>query len=255
MARYIEQFHKLKIFRKKDIVSMLSDENAAKELLRRYNQNGLIMRVRRDLYVATDLVTKTSIASKFEIGSQITPSSYLSHHSALEYHGLGHQLFYEIQVSSKERFNNFEFNGIKYMFSESKFEFGIFTPYADSFIRVTDLERTVLDCINQIDRSGGLEEMLECFTLIAYLDENKLVEYMKLFNKQIIYQKTGFILSYFQNEMKLSNSFLDLCKLKSGKNISYLTDQNQSDTYFSEWKLYAPKNILSFLEQGGNINV
>jgi hypothetical protein len=26
----------------------------------------------------------------------------------------------------------------------------------------------------------------------------------------------------------------------------------ESDTYFKEWKLCAPQNILSFLEQGGN---
>jgi predicted transcriptional regulator of viral defense system len=120
---------------------------------------------------------------------------------------------------------------------------------------VTDLERTVLDCINQIDRSGGLEEMIECFALITYLNENKLQDYLKQFNKQVLYQKTGLVLSYFQKEMKLSDAFFELCKSKIGKSIRYLIDKQESNAYFSEWKLYAPKNILSFLEQGGNVNV
>ncbi|MDH6356105.1 putative transcriptional regulator of viral defense system [Dysgonomonas sp. PH5-45] len=255
MNKYIEEFHKLKIFHKKDIVSLTDNENAAKGLLRRYKQQGLISQVRRDLYVATDLATKTSSASKYEIASQINSSSYLSYHAALEYHGLAHQVFYEMQVSSKERFNNFEYDGISYIYSESKSDAGVIIPPADTLIRVTDLERTVLDCINQIDRSGGLEEMIECFALITYINENKLQDYLKQFSKQILYQKTGFILSYFQKEMKLSDAFFDFCKSKIGKSIRYLTDKQDSTAYFNEWRLYAPKNILSFLEQGGNVNV
>lgn len=255
MNKYIEEFHKLKIFHKKDVVALTGDENAAKGLLRRYKQQGLISQVRRDLYVVTDLATKTSSASKYEIGSQINSSSYLSYHAALEYHGLAHQIFYEMQISSVERFNNFEYGGISYVYSESKSDAGVIIPPADTLIRVTDLERTVLDCINQIDRSGGLEEMIECFALITYMNENKLQDYLKLFNKQALYQKTGFILSYFQKEMKLSDTFFEFCQSKVGKSIRYLTERQESTIYFNEWKLYAPKNILSFLEQGGNVNV
>ena len=255
MNKYIVEFHKLKIFHKKDIVALTDNENAAKELLRRYKQEGLISQIRRDLYVSTDLVTKNSSASKYEIASQINSSSYLSYHAALEYHGLAHQIFYEMQVSSKERFNNFEYDGVSYIYAESKSDAGVVVPPADTLIRVTDLERTVLDCINQIDRSGGLEEMIDCFALITYVNENKLEDYLKLFNKQTLYQKTGFVLSYFQKEMKLSDAFFELCKSKIGKSIRYMTDRLESNTYFSEWKVYAPKNILSFLEQGGNINV
>jgi predicted transcriptional regulator of viral defense system len=255
MNKYIEEFHKLKIFHKKDIVALTADENSAKELLRKYKQQGLISQVRRDLYVATDLATKTSSASKYEIGCQINTSSYLSYHTALEYHGLAHQVFYEMQICSKERFNNFEYNGISYVYSESKPDAGVITPPADTLIRVTDLERTVLDCMNQIDRSGGLEETIVCFALITYVNEQKLLDYLTLFNKQALYQKTGFILSYFQKEMKLNDAFFELCKSKIGKSTRYLTDKQESKIYFKEWKLYAPKNILAFLEQGGNVNV
>jgi predicted transcriptional regulator of viral defense system len=64
MIKYIEEFHKLKIFHKKDVVAFTGSENAARELLRRYKQQGLISQIRRDLYVATDLVTKTRSVSK-----------------------------------------------------------------------------------------------------------------------------------------------------------------------------------------------
>ena len=248
--KYIEGLHGLKIFHKKNVVALIKDENAAKEILRRYKKQGLISHVRRDLYVATDLASKLSIASKFEIASHITPSSYLSYHAALEYHGIAHQVFFELYVSSKELFNNFDYDGISYTFCKSQTEIGIVNPLTDSLIRVTDLERTVLDCINRIDLSGGLEELIECFALITYINENMLLSYLHHFDKQFLYQKTGFILGYFQKEMKLSDTFFATCKSKIGKSTRYLTDNHESDTYFKEWRLCAPRNILSFLEQG-----
>jgi hypothetical protein len=52
--------------------------------------------------------------------------------------------------------------------------------------------------------------------------------------------------------MKLGDTFFKHCMSKVGNSIHYLTDKQESDTYLKEWKLCAPKNILSFLEQGGN---
>ena len=249
--KYIEVLHRLKIFHKKEVVALTQDENAAKEILRRYRKKSLISQVRRDLYVVTDLASKLSLATKFEIAGHITPSSCLAYHAALEYHGLAHQIFYELYISSKEIFNSFDYEGITYTFCQSKSDAGVVNPMTDSLVRVTDLERTVLDCIDRIDLSGGLEELVECFAIITYINEKKLLDYLCVFNKQFLYQKTGFILSYFQKEMQLSDAFFKLCKSKTGKSTRYLTDKQVSDTYFKEWRLCAPQNILLFLEQGG----
>ena len=116
--KYIEELHRLKIFHKKDVVALIKDENVAKEILRRYKKQGLISQVRRDLYVATDLATKASLAGKFEIAGSITPSSYLAYHAALEYHGLAHQVFYHLYISSNEEFRNFDYDGISYIYRQ-----------------------------------------------------------------------------------------------------------------------------------------
>ena len=252
MKKYLEEFHQLKIFRKKDVLALTGDENAAKELLRRYKKHELVSQIRRDLYVVTDLVNKSSVASKYEIGSRISSTSYISYHSAMEYHGMGHQVFYDIFVCSDEKFRNFEYEGIHYLRCESTIDAGVISPQTDTLVKVTDLERTIIDCINRIDRCGGLEELIECLALITYADDEKLLDYLDAYKTQALYQRTGFILSYFQNEMKLRDTFFEECKTKTGKSVRYLTtDPTESDTYFKEWKLYAPKNILSFLEQGG----
>ena len=142
--KYIEELYRLRIFHKKDVAAFINDENTAKEILRRYKKQGLIYQIRRDLYTVADLATKASLAGKFEIACQITPSSCLSHHAALEYYGLANQVFYHLYVSSRQTFNDFDYDGISYIFCPLKSEAGIVRPVTDSFVKVTDLERTVI---------------------------------------------------------------------------------------------------------------
>lgn len=252
MKLYIEQLFGLKLFHSKDVLALVRNENTAKDLLFNYKKQNLICLIRRDLYAVTDLVTKHCIATKFEIGSNITATSYISYHTALEYHGIAHQQFYILYVSSQQKFNEFEFDGINYLYCSSKTALGIYSPHLNGLIKVTDIERTVVDCIDRIDRGGGLEELIQSFVLINYLDEEKIERYLSAYNKAFLYQKVGFILSYFQQEMKLSALFFSSCKEKIGKSTRYLTTPEESPVYFQEWKLCAPKNILSFIEQGGD---
>ena len=251
MKQYLEELHKLRIFHLKDVETLVGNLNSAKDLLQNYKKQRLICQVRRNLYVVTDLASKVSLANKFEIAGKISPTSYLSYQSALEFHGLAHQVFYDLWVSSSKRFNSFEFEGIRFQYCESKSLSGVMNANSSPFIRVTNLERTVIDCIDKIERCGGLEELIQSISLISYLDQELLLNYLQEFNKQFLYQKVGFILEYFKQEMKLSDNFFSICKHKSGKSTRYLTDRIESIQYFKEWRLCAPTNILSVLEQGG----
>lgn len=252
MSDYIQKFHTLKLFTLKDVIFLTGTERSAKELLRSYSQKGLVVQIRRNLYSVTDLATRATVATKFEIGSRISESSYISYHSALEYHGIAHQQFFTLYVSSESRFNDFDFEDIHYAYCKSNLSKGIEIPPMDSKVKVTNLERSLIDCFDRIDRAGGLEELIHSISMLTYLDENKLLDYLDVYNKTFLYKKTGFILNYFQRDLKLSDNFIDYCHKKGSASVKYLTDAQESDTFHKKWKIYAPKNILSFLEQGTN---
>ena len=55
--------------------------------------------------------------------------------------------------------------------------------------------------------------------------------------------------------IRLSNDFISECKQKGDLHVKDLTTREESSTYFGEWKSCAPKNILSYLEQGENERV
>lgn len=115
----------------------------------------------------------------------------------MEFHGFANQVYFGVTVSSNERFREFEFDGITYTGYLPKITKGITTPITSPLIRVTDIERTVIDCIYDITVSGGIEEILEAFNVIPYLDEDQLLIYLAEYNQIYLYQKTGDILEQF----------------------------------------------------------
>ena len=55
MKKYLEDFHKMKLFRLQDAVQIVGNEKSAKDLLRNYRKQQLICQIRRNLYTVTDL--------------------------------------------------------------------------------------------------------------------------------------------------------------------------------------------------------
>ena len=121
----------------------------------------------------------------------------------------------------------------------------------DSKVRVTDLERTVIDCIDRIKYAGGLEELLNNLSSIAYIDEDKLQHYLEDYGKAYLYQKAGFLLSMFKKQMHLSSGFFRRCKANIGQSTRYLTDACENVAYETEWRLCVPGDLFDLTEKGG----
>jgi len=117
---------------------------------------------------------------------------------------------------------------------------------------VTDIERTILDGINDFDKVMGLEELLRCLSLVPSLDEQRLLEYLSAYDKQVLYQKTGYLLEHLISELRLSDRFFEICAAKIGESKRYLLrDSYPMDSQYNEkWRLVAPKNLMTLIEGG-----
>lgn len=255
--KYYQELLKMGIFSFNDIVDLTGNKETASSLVREYQKKRYIVRIKRNLYTAINLETKEPVVGKFEIGSNITDTAYISHHSAFEYYGVMNQVYYEIYVSSESKFNNFEFNNIEYIYHQSKFNEGVVRSKSNRNIRVTDLERTVLDSIKDFEKIGGLEELLQCLDLITYLDYKKLERYLQYYDSQIMYQKTGYILEHFKKHLKLPDKFFNMCESKIGKSKRYLYKniKNEDNFYNKKWQLFVPKDLLSIISTGDDFLV
>jgi predicted transcriptional regulator of viral defense system len=228
---------------------MMGNSNAAGSLTRNYLRKGYIKSVRRGLYVAINLADNQPVVNKFHIAGRITTTAYVSHHAAFEYYGCANQVSYEVEVSSETPFKTFDFDNTTYAYLASRIKGGVITR--PDGVRITDKERTILDGIHDFEKVMGLEELLCCIALIPSIKEETLLTYLAEYGKQVLYQKTGYILRHFQSEFRLSEAFFAECAAHIGKSKRYIRHQSTDEMiYDSKWRLVVPNDLLRITQKG-----
>ncbi len=247
-----KELAKLNVFSLSDVEELSGNKKTAYSLLARLAEKELVKKIKNNLYSCVNVATGQVIASRYQIACASSTSAYISHHTALEYYGLANQVYYEVYVSSGTKFRDFEFEGMRYKYISSKIGAGVIEPKNSEGIRITDLERTVVDNIKDFEKIGGIEELLNCLSLINYLDVKKMILYLDTYNTQVLYQKTGFLLEHYRDEMLLPETFIDYCKSKIGKSTRYLLKKSiREGIYNGKWKLVVPRGLFEITEQGG----
>jgi len=241
MGDYLSDIQQKRVFTKQDIVNITGDVRRAESVLLSYQKRSYIQKIRRDMYCALNLATHLPEADRFEIVCSIQPEAYIAYHSALEFHGLAQQLWYDVQVAVLRPFTPFQFSEATYLPIVNKCSAGIEEPLFRRGVRVTNLERTIVDCIIRMDLCGGGEEFIHCIEAIRPLRSNMLVDVLEAYDTPVVYQKVGCVLDVLQLPIDNYEPVLQLCQEKAGRAVNLLTQKENSNSYQSKWKLYIPE--------------
>jgi predicted transcriptional regulator of viral defense system len=249
-VKYYEGLVNLGCFTRKDVTTLTGNTETAHSIIAAYKKKGLIESVKRDLFVAVSLETKQPIPNRYAIASHIAGDACISHHSAFEYYGLANQVYYEIYVSSWTRFRTFEHGGVTYRHVQPSMDLGV-DDRRDG-VRVTDIERTVIDGINDFEKIGGLEELLRCLDMIPHLDGAKLIDRLESCGNGFLHQKAGYILEHFKETMDLAESFFAACRGKVPQCNRYLYRELRQEPHVlrKDWRLYAPLDLMTVIRKG-----
>ena len=163
------------VFTIEDVNLFYNNMNSARSAVKRMIATSKVLKIRSNLYTCISAENGGPVANRFQIASAISDTSYISHHTAMEYYGVSDQVFYDVYVSSETKFRNFDFDGYTYHFVKANLDEGIETPAFSGGIRITDRERTLTDCIKDMDRIGGIEETV---AIIVYGSWN-MVPFLK----------------------------------------------------------------------------
>lgn len=245
-----EKILELKVFNMQDVCKLTDNINTAKSLIRTLLSLNYIKRVKHNLYAVCNIEFKSVIADQYMIASKIKDDSYISYHSAFDYYGVKNQMFYTVYVSSKKRFADFDFDGYDYSFVNSKYDFGI---VQNGKVRVTDKERTVIDCIDKTELAGGDEELFLCLELIGKLDGKKILKYLKHYNSQKLYAKVGFMIELLNDGFGVDKKVIEECRKRINGRTYYFDNETKKNKnkYISKWNLVVPE---IFLTRGGTLH-
>lgn len=238
----------LRCFTREDLINLCGSESSADWHIRDYLKKGYIERVRRNLYAVISLETSQPIPTRFQIASHVENDACLVYHSAFEYYGYANQVFYDIYFSSEKKVRPFEYDGVSYHPVLRKMAGLQVNAAADA--RATSIEQTVVDCIDDLEKAGGLEELLRCLALVPVLNEEGLLGALHYYEQGKLYQRTGYLLEAFRQELNLSNAFFQACEKNSSASKAYFSERGQDFVYHERWKLYAPKNLQAYINKG-----
>lgn len=237
------------VFNKNELLKYFDNEKQLSGWIYRKVKSQDIKKVRNGLYVVVDAAGYVS-SSKFEIASKISSNSFVAYHSALEYYGVANQVFGDIIVCSSTKFNNFEFENIEYINKITKNYVEIIDAVSTG-VRVSSLERTIIDCIDDVNLAGGIEEVLNALEQIKVLDEEKLLSVLSSYNQVLLFQKVGYILEHYKEQLNLSDDFFKFCQSKLTNQVKYFLQEDYKDLGFNaKWKLMVPKNLKSHINGG-----
>lgn len=251
--KYYSELALLGAFNYEKARKVIKTNNPMKTLIS-YINHGYVNKIKHNLYTCVDLATKIDLTNKFENASKITENSFVVGHSAFEFYGFYNQIFYNCQVGSIKKFNEFKYDNVQYQCYALKSDIQVDLIKG---VRVTTIERTIVDSINYLDEMMDLEELLKCIDVVPMVNEEKIKEMLLFYDKDLLYKKVGYILSYFKYDLNISDSFFDFClsHMNPKNRGKIVKDSNYKLEYISKWKIYAYKDLLKFIRKARDIDV
>lgn len=179
----------------------------SKQALLAYNRRtGRVLNLRRGLYavVPNGIEPSSFMVNPFLVAAKSTNDAVIAYHSALSFHGYAYSDFNIFtylttqKETSKFTFQNSEYVGVtqpKALLKQGQELAAVDLVEQNGLdIHVTSLERTLVDCLDRLDISGGIEEVWRSLELVTYLRIRQILEYVVLLDNAVTTAKVGFFL-------------------------------------------------------------
>lgn len=254
-------FHENPVFRREDFVAFLkrdgrTNPHTCQSLLAYHVRKGHLISVQKNLYA---VVPEGANKAKYRIppillASRFTDDAVVSHHSALEYHGLAYSVHYQQEYLTKYKRSSFSFQGIRYLplslphnlcVKECE-NWGVETGvYGQCTVRVTNLERTMVDCLARPRVCGGFREVWDSLENCNYFRVDDLIDYALLLDNATVVAKVGYYLDTHQAELGVTDEHLSLLEQSVPRQPHYLDRRHRRGAKtIKPWNLMVPTSML-----------
>lgn len=251
MNKLFKKMYIQKIFTLNEANKTIKNRQVCKNTLTRLVNQKLIKRLRNNIYVIIPLDNPEFEPDPFHIASKLRPDAIISCNSAL--YALGwmkeeiKNVFLYSKHPSKIRISRINYKIIKnkQTFGTDKIEYK--TSYNQIELTITDLERTLIDCVRT--RSLKLEELILILkNSKIQIDMTRITNYLEKYKKPILYNKIGLILDATKSFTKLQDEDFEKIKKRLSKKIFYAKEKELKlirprYKYYNKWNIMIPEHL------------
>jgi predicted transcriptional regulator of viral defense system len=229
-----------------------SSPQTRKALLAYHGKRGHIVQIRRGLYsvVPPGASPDTSPVDPYVAAARMTDDAVLGYHTALEVHGKAHSVSEQFVYLAKRparpaKFRSYTFKGVRFpkaLCDRHCQDLAVQTAErAGLDIRVTSLERTLVDVLDRPDLGGGWEEIWRSLESVEYFNLEKVVEYALLLGNATTVAKAGYFLDQHRQALMVEDVHLEPLRSRRPKRPHYMDRSRRGNgRLVSEWNLVVP---------------
>jgi predicted transcriptional regulator of viral defense system len=225
-------------------------------LLAYYNRVGRILRVRRGLYavIPPGVDPDACPVDPYLLTAKITDDAVLAYHTALEFHGKAYSvherfLYLTRRTPRPLTFRSYQFRCVlfpKTLRAKQQESFGVNVgERAGVSVRVTSLERTLVDVLDRPDLGGGWEEIWRSLELVEFFDLDKVVGYSLLLGNATTVAKVGFFLEQHRETLMVEDIHLQPLRDHRPRKPHYMVrGRRKPGRFLTDWNLVVPTEIF-----------
>lgn len=251
------------VFTAEDFGNFLRDEERLSEqnrkrLLSYHKKKGHLVSVRPGLYGAIPLGTsaETFLIDSYLIAAHLTRDAVLGYHTALTFHGVAHSRREEVNIITQHPLvRPFRFQGISYrtvtppraIVAAKEINFNVETHERQGQeVRVTGLERTLVDMLDRLPLSGGWEEVWRSYEAVPYLNLDMVVQYALLLDNATTIAKVGFLLQNQQVPWMVGDKYLATLHAHRPRQPQYADRYREERVrMIPDWNLILPERVVN----------
>ena len=242
-----------------DFLATLSPGNpqTRQSLLKHHQKQGHILGIRRGLYasIPANAQPDTVSVDPFLLASRLTDDAVLAYHTALAFHGAAHSLHTAFTVvSAQTHIRPLHFRHMTYravtmpasLLQAHEPFFAVETPErAGLAVRVTSLERTLVDVLDRPSLAGGWEEIWHSFEEVGYLNVDTIVSYVLLLKSATVAAKVGYFLELHQDTLMVEETQLQQLQQHRPHQPRYLDRAQKTGRFVPAWNLIVPIDVAT----------
>jgi len=231
-------------------------ENTSNSLLANHVANGHLVRVRRGIYatVPPGVEPQEFNPDPYLIAAHLREDAVVSHHSALAFHGKVYAIRQQTQYTTSDRARPFYYRGQEFTAVQAPkvvrslpdFGGGVMTrPHAGANVRVTTLERCLVDLLHSPEHGGDWEEIWRSLEMVEFFNLDAVFKYARLMGSALTMARVGFFLEQHRDELMVEESYLEKFGPYIPAQPRYLDSSRESGRLLSRWNLVVPDYVLN----------